>query len=45
MPAHQNKKTFNFKTQYCIGFNPQEDEIVSDFFSGGSLAGWARRSR
>ncbi|WP_414813353.1 DUF2303 family protein [Pseudomonas alliivorans] len=30
---------FDFKTQYGLGFNPQDDEIVVDFFCGGVGAG------
>ncbi|MDZ4305610.1 MAG: DNA cytosine methyltransferase [Pseudomonas sp.] len=30
---------FDFKTQYGLGFNPQDDEIVVDFFCGGGGAG------
>lgn len=39
MPAHQKKHPFDFKTQYGLGFNPQDDEIVVDFFCGGGGAG------
>lgn len=39
MSAHQKKHLFDFKTQYGLGFNPQDDEIVVDFFCGGSGAG------
>lgn len=39
MSAHQKKYTFDFKTQYGLGFNPQDDEIVVDFFCGGGGAG------
>lgn len=30
---------FNFKTQYSLGLNTQDDEIVVDFFCGGGGAG------
>ncbi|WP_369301073.1 DNA cytosine methyltransferase [Pseudomonas sp. N2-5-1-1] len=39
MPAQQKKHPFDFKTQYGLGFNPQDDEIVVDFFCGGGGAG------
>jgi DNA (cytosine-5)-methyltransferase 1 len=39
MPAQQKKNPFDFKTQYGLGFNPQDDEIVVDFFCGGGGAG------
>ena len=39
MSAHQKKITFDFKTQYGLGFNQQDDEIVVDFFCGGGGAG------
>ncbi len=39
MSAHQKKHPFDFKTQYVLGFNPQDDEIVVDFFCGGGGAG------
>ncbi|WP_300727286.1 DNA cytosine methyltransferase [Pseudomonas sp.] len=39
MSAHQKKYPFDFKTQYGLGFNPQDDEIVVDFFCGGGGAG------
>lgn len=39
MTAKQKKYPFNFKTQYGLGFNPQDDEIVVDFFCGGGGAG------
>ena len=39
MPAHKKKHPFDFKTQYGLGFNPQDDEIVVDFFCGGGGAG------
>jgi len=39
MSAQQKKRPFDFKTQYGLGFNPQDDEIVVDFFCGGGGAG------
>ena len=39
MSAHQKKHPFDFKTQYGLGFNKQDDEIVVDFFCGGGGAG------
>ncbi|UOB21819.1 DNA cytosine methyltransferase [Pseudomonas orientalis] len=39
MSAQHKKCTFDFKTQYGLGFNPQDDEIVVDFFCGGGGAG------
>ena len=39
MSAQQKKHTFDFKTQYGLGFNKQDDEIVVDFFCGGGGAG------
>ncbi|PMY63157.1 MULTISPECIES: DNA cytosine methyltransferase [Pseudomonas] len=33
------KIPFDFKTQYRLGFNTQDDEIVVDFFCGGGGAG------
>ncbi|ATR83814.1 DNA methyltransferase [Pseudomonas sp. HLS-6] len=39
MSAFQKKPTFDFKTQYGLGLNPQDDEIVVDFFCGGGGAG------
>ena len=39
MSAHQKKHPFDFKTQYGLGFNPQDDEIIVDFFCGGGGAG------
>ena len=39
MSAHQKKHSFDFKTQYGLGFNQQDDEIVVDFFCGGGGAG------
>ncbi|MFC6301867.1 hypothetical protein GNF76_25335 [Pseudomonas sp. CCM 7893] len=39
MSAQQKKHPFDFKTQYGLGFNPLDDEIVVDFFCGGGRAG------
>ncbi|WLI03100.1 DNA cytosine methyltransferase [Pseudomonas simiae] len=39
MSAQPKKHSFDFKTQYGLGFNPQDDEIVVDFFCGGGGAG------
>ncbi|MBX9754275.1 MAG: DNA cytosine methyltransferase [Pseudomonadaceae bacterium] len=39
MSAYQKKHPFDFKTQYGLGFNTQDDEIVVDFFCGGGGAG------
>ena len=39
MSAKHKKHTFDFKTQYGLGFNQQDDEIVVDFFCGGGGAG------
>lgn len=39
MSAFQKKPVFDFKTQYGLGFDPQDDEIVVDFFCGGGGAG------
>ena len=33
------KQPFDFKTQYGLGFNAQDEEIVVDFFCGGGGAG------
>ncbi|MBV7525347.1 DNA cytosine methyltransferase [Pseudomonas sp. PDM29] len=33
------KPPFDFKTQYALGFNAQDDEILVDFFCGGGGAG------
>lgn len=33
------KPPFDFKTQYALGFNAQNEEIVVDFFCGGGGAG------
>ncbi|TDV60143.1 DNA cytosine methyltransferase [Pseudomonas sp. LP_7_YM] len=39
MSANHKKHPFDFKTQYGLGFDPQDDEIVVDFFCGGGGAG------
>jgi DNA (cytosine-5)-methyltransferase 1 len=39
MSAPQTKRSFDFKTQYGLGFDPIDDEIVVDFFCGGGGAG------
>ncbi|WP_321833262.1 DNA cytosine methyltransferase [Pseudomonas kulmbachensis] len=39
MSAQQKKHPFDFKTQYGLGFNQQDDEIIVDFFCGGGGAG------
>ncbi|WP_421551791.1 DNA cytosine methyltransferase [Pseudomonas yamanorum] len=39
MSARNKTQPFDFKTQYGLGFNPQDDEIVVDFFCGGGGAG------
>ncbi|UBM27252.1 DNA cytosine methyltransferase [Pseudomonas sp. p1(2021b)] len=39
MSAFQKKNHLDFKTQYGLGFEPQDDEIVVDFFCGGGGAG------
>lgn len=39
MSAFQRKNHLDFKTQYGLGFDPQDDEIVVDFFCGGGGAG------
>ena len=39
MSARQQQHPFDFKTQYGLGFSPQDDEIVVDFFCGGGGAG------
>lgn len=39
MYAQQKKHPFDFKTQYGLGFNQQDEEIVVDFFCGGGGAG------
>ena len=39
MSAQQKKHPFDFKTQYGLGFNQQDEEIVVDFFCGGGGAG------
>lgn len=39
MSAFQKQPAFDFKTQYGLGLDPQDDEIVVDFFCGGGGAG------
>lgn len=39
MSAFKKKNHLDFKTQYGLGFDPQDDEIVVDFFCGGGGAG------
>ena len=39
MTALQKKHSLDFKTQYGLSFNSQDDEIVVDFFCGGGGAG------
>lgn len=39
MSAFQKKNHLDFKTQYGLGFDSQDDEIVVDFFCGGGGAG------
>ena len=39
MPTHLKKHPLDFKTQYGLGFNQQDDEIIVDFFCGGGGAG------
>ncbi|WP_020191957.1 DNA cytosine methyltransferase [Pseudomonas putida] len=39
MSAFQQKNPLDFKTQYGLGFDPQDDEILVDFFCGGGGAG------
>lgn len=39
MSACQKKNHLDFKTQYGLGFDPQDDEIMVDFFCGGGGAG------
>ncbi|MFV3326742.1 DNA cytosine methyltransferase [Pseudomonas sp. NY15372] len=39
MSTFQKKNPLDFKTQYGLGFDPQDDEIVVDFFCGGGGAG------
>ncbi|MBF8720223.1 DNA cytosine methyltransferase [Pseudomonas guariconensis] len=39
MSAFQKENPLDFKTQYGLGFDPQDDEIVVDFFCGGGGAG------
>lgn len=39
MPVRLNQQTYDFRTQYGLGFNLQDDEIVVDLFCGGGGAG------
>jgi DNA (cytosine-5)-methyltransferase 1 len=39
MTAFQRRASLDFKTQYGLGFNSQDDEIIVDFFCGGGGAG------
>ncbi|MNJ20842.1 hypothetical protein D3C77_151830 [compost metagenome] len=39
MSAFQKNPAFDFKTQYGLGIDPQDDETVVDFFCGGVSAG------
>lgn len=39
MSAFQKKNHLDFKTQYGLCFDPQDDEIVVDYFCGGGGAG------
>ena len=39
MSAFPKENPLDFKTQYGLGFDPQDDEIVVDFFCGGGGAG------
>ncbi len=39
MRAKPKQDPKDFKTQYGLGFDPQDDEIVVDFFCGGGGAG------
>ncbi|MFJ5188502.1 DNA cytosine methyltransferase [Pseudomonas fulva] len=39
MRAKRKQDPNDFKTQYGLGFSPQDDEIVVDFFCGGGGAG------
>jgi len=36
MSAHLKKHALDFKTQYGLGFDPKDDEIVVDFFCGAA---------
>jgi DNA (cytosine-5)-methyltransferase 1 len=38
MTALQKKHPLDFKTQYGLSFDPQDDEILVDFFAGGGGA-------
>ncbi len=40
----QQKPPFDFKTQYGLGFNPQDNEIVVDFFCGGGGGAGTRQT-
>lgn len=39
MTSMKNPSPMDFKTQYSLGFRPQDDELVVDFFCGGGGAG------
>ncbi len=39
MRAKRKRDPSDFKTQYGLGFNPQDDELVVDSFCGGGGAG------
>jgi hypothetical protein len=39
MSAQQKKNPFDFKTQYELGFNPQDDEIVIDYIISHGVDG------
>lgn len=39
MSAHRKKHPSDFKTQYGLGLNQQDDEIAVDFFCGGAGTG------
>ena len=39
MSENQGNQSLDFKTQYRLSFNHQDDEIVVDFFCGGGGAG------
>ncbi|WP_028686504.1 DNA cytosine methyltransferase [Pseudomonas fulva] len=39
MSRFHKKNPLDFKTQYGLGFFPQDDEIIVDFFCGGGGAG------
>ncbi|MDN7143671.1 hypothetical protein KC131_23765 [Pseudomonas sp. JQ170] len=38
MSAFQKNPAFDFKTQYHLGIDPQDNETVVDFFCGGVSA-------